>query len=216
MSRRRDGTTASRRSTSSSSRRLDWSDGRRTVKSPRPDPLGDDEALEVFEAMYAAYYRKVVVYVARRTRSAADADDVVASTFLVAWNRIDVLADADEPLAWLYAVAYRTLLSHWRDTSRTAELADKAASEYVNQMVSVEETVQASDRLDTVTAAMGKLSETDQELLRLIGWEQQTHAEIASILGISRVLVRTRLRRARRRLQAAYERESGQPMDGSE
>ena len=186
------------------------------MKSPRPDPLGDDEALEVFEAMYAAYYRKVVVYVARRTRSAADADDVVASTFLVAWNRIDVLADADEPLAWLYAVAYRTLLSHWRDTSRTAELADKAASEYVNQMVSVEETVQASDRLDTVTAAMGKLSETDQELLRLIGWEQQTHAEIASILGISRVLVRTRLRRARRRLQAAYERESGQPMDGSE
>lgn len=216
MSWRRDGTTASRLSTSDSSpervRRAGWLPLRRTGQ----EPLSDEDALDVFEELYETYYHTVAVYVARRTRSAEDADDVVASTFLVAWSRIDELADADEPLAWMYAVAYRTLLSHWRDASKTVNLAGKAAAEYADPIDSVEATVEAREQLAHVSIAMLSLSETDQELLRLVGWEQRTHAEIASILGISRVLVRTRLHRARRRLQAAYERNASMPIVGGE
>jgi len=211
MSWRRDGATASRPSTSVSvskrGRRVGWP----SLKRSGQELFSDEDAVAVFEELYDAYYHRVAVYVARRTRSTEDADDVVASTFLVAWRRLDDLAGADAPLAWLYAVAYRTLLSHWRDASKTADLADKAAAEYPAPVDSVEATVEARDRLDRVTAAIGTLSETDQELLRLIGWEQRTHAEIASILGISRVLVRTRLHRARRHLQAAYERNADRP-----
>ncbi|MGB5169052.1 MAG: sigma-70 family RNA polymerase sigma factor [Acidimicrobiia bacterium] len=179
------------------------------MSSAGQQPLSDREAAVAFEALYGAYYQRVAAYVARRTRSAEDADDVVASTFLVAWRRIDDVADADAPLAWLYAVAYRTLLSHWRGTSRTADLAGKAATEYSHSVAGVETTAEAREQLAQVASAMTSLSETDRELLRLIGWEQCTHAEIASILGISRVLVRTRLHRARRRLQRAYERSHG-------
>lgn len=178
------------------------------------EPLDDGTARVVFEEMYRAHYRQVAVYVARRTRSTEDADDVVASTFLVAWRRIDDVASADKPLAWLYAVAYRTLLSHWRATSKTADLARKAAAESGELFESVETTVEKRDTLARVTAAMGQLSDADQELLRLIGWEQLTHAEIAAILGISRVLVRTRLHRARRRLQEAYDRDLRGPTIG--
>jgi len=216
MSWRRDGTTASHPSTSDSRfervRRAGWL----LVKRTGQEPLSDEDALDVFEELYDQHYHRVAVYVARRTRSAEDADDVVASTFLVAWSRIDDLAGADEPLAWLYAVAYRTLLSHWRDTSKTADLADLAAAEYADPIDSVEETVEAREQLAHVSTAMLSLSETDQELLRLVGWEQRTHAEIAAILGISRVLVRTRLHRARRRLQAAYERNASMPIVGDE
>lgn len=159
----------------------------------------------MFEQLYRAHYHKVAVYVARRTRSPEDADDVVASTFLVAWNRIDRLASVDEPLAWLYAVAYRTLLSHWRAVSKTANLADRVAADIADPIDTVGATIEERDELSEVMAAIDSLAEEDQELLRLIGWEQLSHGEVATILGISRVLVRTRLHRARRRLQAAYE-----------
>lgn len=178
--------------------------------------LSNEGTREVFEEMYEKHYHQVAVYVARRTRSSEDADDVVSSTFLVAWNRIDELANADKPLAWLYAVAYRTLLSHWREVSKSADLANKAAGEYSGVVDDVEATVEARETLTHVAGAMGSLSEADQEILRLKGWEQSSHAEIASILGISRVLVRTRLVRARRRLQDAYESIPGVPMVGDE
>ena len=216
MSWRRDGVIGSRLSTSNSDperiRRAGWLPVKRTGQ----EPLSDEDAVGVFEELYDAYYHKVAVYVTRRTRSTNDADDVVASTFLVAWRRLDDLAAADEPLAWLYAVAYRTLLSHWRGVSKTTDLAGKAAAEYADPIDSVEAAVEAREQLAHVSIAMLSLSETDQELLRLVGWEQRTHAEIASILGISRVLVRTRLHRARRRLQAAYERNASMPIVGGE
>lgn len=206
---RRGGVIASRLSTSDSSPEPVWRASWSSVTGTSQGPLDDATARVVFEEMYRAHYRKVAVYVARRTRSTEDADDVVASTFLVAWRRIDDLANADRPLAWLYAVAHRTLLSHWRATSRTADLASKAAAESDDAFGSVETTVENRDTLARVTVAMDELSGTDQELLRLIGWEQLTHAEIATVLGISRVLVRTRLHRARRRLQEAYDRDLG-------
>jgi len=198
----------SRPSTSSDSAAAYGSTGQQTVTTDGP-PISDEEATRRFEELYAAHYRRIVTYTRRRTGSIDDADDVVSATFLVAWRRLEDLVSADEPLAWLYRVAYLTLLNHRRDAERTGRLTDKAAGEYSNPVATIESTVETRDRLAQVTAAAETLSEMDRELLRLVAWEELTHYEIAEILGISRVLVRTRLSRARRRLQTAYEKRLG-------
>jgi RNA polymerase sigma factor (sigma-70 family) len=177
-------------------------------------PLSDEEALIGFEKLYRAHYSKIVAYARRRCYSVGDVDDVVSATFLVAWRRLEELVQADQPLAWLYAVAYRTVLSQRREVEKAARLAEKATIQFPNRTDTIEDAVEAKDRLLAVAAAARDLSETDQEILRLVGWEQYTHVEIASVLGISRVLVRTRLLRARRRLQAAYERRLGRRSSG--
>lgn len=177
-------------------------------------PISDEEATRRFEELYAAHYRRIVTYTRRRTGSIDDADDVVSATFLVAWRRLEDLVSADEPLAWLYRVAYLTLLNHRRDAQRTGRLADKAAGEYSNPAATIESTVEARGRLAQVVGAAETLSEMDRELLRLVAWEELTHSEIAEILGISRVLVRTRLSRARRRLQTAYDKRLGGKRSG--
>ncbi len=176
--------------------------------------ISDEEATRRFEELYRAHYQRIVTYARRRTRSANDADDVVGATFLVAWRRLEDLVGADEPLAWLYRVAYLTLLNHRRDTEKTGRLTDKAAGEYSNPVATIESTVETRDRLAQVVGAAESLSEMDRELLRLVAWEELTHSEIAEILGISRVLVRTRLSRARRRLQTAYDKRLGGPRSG--
>ena len=173
--------------------------------------VGDHgEAFERFEELYRAYYSKIVAYARRRTFSVEDAEDVVATTFTVAWQRLDEFLGADLPLAWLYGVAYRTVLSSRRQVTRSARLVEKAAGQQAISVDPVERTTEARDDIRRAREAAATLSATDQEILRLAGWEECSHAELAQILDISRALVRTRLLRARRRLDRAYDRQAGE------
>lgn len=153
------------------------------------------------------HYPRIVAYARRRVRTFDDADEVVSATFLVAWRRIDEYLGADEPLAWLYGVARRTVLSYRRNQDRDRRLTDKAASAHDGTNIggSPEASVLAEDELARVVAAATTLSEGDQEILRLVAWEDLSRAEAAAVLGISRVTARVRLLRARRRLSAACE-----------
>ncbi|RPH35500.1 MAG: sigma-70 family RNA polymerase sigma factor, partial [Chloroflexi bacterium] len=51
--------------------------------------------------------------------------------------------------------------------------------------------------------ALSRLSASDQELLRLVAWEELSHAEIAEVMGISVNAVAIRLHRARARFERA-------------
>jgi RNA polymerase sigma-70 factor (ECF subfamily) len=64
-----------------------------------------------------------------------------------------------------------------------------------------------------IEAALAQLAPEDREVLRLSAWEELTPVEIATVLGVSQVAVRSRLHRARRRLRAALRRtrEPAQP-----
>lgn len=73
----------------------------------RPDPPTSSSDLARFEALFASCQRLVLAYAMRRSPNAADAEDVVAETFIVAWRKIDSVPA--EPVPWLYAVARRVL-----------------------------------------------------------------------------------------------------------
>lgn len=177
-------------------------------------PPDAEEARELFLRLYRAHYHRIVAYARRRTDSIEDADEVAAATFEIAWQRLDVLLGADEPLAWLYGVTRRTVLSHYRDMDKR-RLAQRTEAETSVLYESIEESFETRDDLGRVIAAARTLSEKDQEILRLVGWEGSSRDEIAEILGISRMLVRTRIKRARHRLRVAYaEQEGGSGTEG--
>ena len=50
--------------------------------------------------------------------------------------------------------------------------------------------------------AISRLPERDREVLYLVAWEQLSPAEAAVVLGVSPDAARTRLHRARKRLEA--------------
>jgi len=53
----------------------------------------------------------------------------VASTFLVAWRRLEKVTVADNPVAWRYGVAYRTLANQRRSAARAARLSERTQLE---------------------------------------------------------------------------------------
>jgi RNA polymerase sigma-70 factor (ECF subfamily) len=60
-----------------------------------------------------------------------------------------------------------------------------------------------------VRAALARLDEEDREILRLTSWEGLTPSEVAAVIGVPAVTVRSRLHRARKRLRAEVVQQDG-------
>jgi len=158
--------------------------------------------LSRFDALFTAHQRHVLAYAMRRTQAPADAEDVAAETFAIAWRKIDAVPAA-EPLPWLYAVARRVLANHRRGNGRRERLAALLRVE------DVATPIRTGEDLDgPAFTALASLSPADQELLRLVAWEELANQQIAAVLGITPNAVAIRLHRARARFADALARES--------
>lgn len=169
----------------------------------RRDPdQGKALSRSLAEARFARLYRQngqdVLAFALRRT-SEEDAADVVAETFLVAWRRLGDVPPGPQARLWLFAVARQTLSNQQRGERRRWRLAERLRVSLREQPAEPSEPGGLSG---AAVAAMERLGEADRELLMLIAWEELTPAEAAKVLGISAVSARSRLHRARRRLQA--------------
>ncbi len=155
-------------------------------------------ARERFEALYAEHAGAVLAYARRRTAQGS-ADDLVAEVFLVAWRRLeDVPADAR---VWLLAVARRTLANQRRGEARRAALHSRLTEERPSDGGASGADAEVRD--ERVLRALSSLSESDREVLLLLGWEQLTARDAARVLGIRAGTFNVRLHRARRRFARA-------------
>ena len=141
--------------------------------------------MQHFDEIYAEHVDAVRTYVRRRAPESL-VDDVVADVFVVALRRIDDVPG--NALPWLYAVARKTLANERRKRSRTIPLAPEISYE--------PEPVGDSQ----LTAAFASLSDSDQEILRLVAWEGLSLREAARALECSPVACRVRYHRAKSRL----------------
>lgn len=122
----------------------------------------------------------------------------MAETFLIAWRRFDAVPGGDAAVLWLYGVCRRVLSNQRRGERRRWRLFDKLQR---SQQASTEpELAEGGPAVD----ALARLRPHDQELLRLVAWEQLSHTEIAQVLGITPNAVAIRIHRARRRFEQAF------------
>jgi RNA polymerase sigma factor (sigma-70 family) len=162
----------------------------------RPPTGGVRDSEELLRRLYVLHGRPILAYALRRTSSAEDAADVVAETFLVAWRRLESIP-SDDALPWLYGVARRVLANQRRADHRRTRLAERLRQELPAAIQTLEPPISSNG---PVTSALRRLSADDQEILMLATWEELEPNEIAEVLGVSRIAVRSRLHRARRRL----------------
>lgn len=161
---------------------------------------------ERFRRLFDDAYRPLLAYALRRTESAADAEEVVAETLLVAWRRQRDLPAGDEAIPWLYGVARRVLANQRRSRARRRRL-ERLLQPLTRPSTEREE----STEVEAVVAATRRLSAGDQEVLRLAAWEGLAHAEIAVSLGCSENAAALRLHRARAKLRSELLKEGELP-----
>lgn len=156
----------------------------------------DDIERAAFERLWDENHPRVLAY-ARRRLPEAEADDVAADTFLVAWRRRAQMPAGDQALPWLYGVARKVAADKRRSGARRERLI---------VALSGNPGPGTGEGVDTgLLEALAELGEKDREALLLVAWEGLGNAEAALAMSVSEVAFRVRLHRARRRLAALME-----------
>jgi RNA polymerase sigma factor (sigma-70 family) len=161
---------------------------------------------EDFSKIFDRHARRLHEYVARRL-GPDTADDIVAETFLIAFQR---RADYDLSRAdagpWLFGIATRLIGGHRRAEVRMYRAyarsgVDPLMSDALDERVA--DTVTAQSESPRLAAALAALHKRDRDPLLLHTWGDLSYEEIADALGIPVGTVRSRLHRARKKLRAA-------------
>ncbi|MEV4416980.1 sigma-70 family RNA polymerase sigma factor [Catellatospora sp. NPDC049609] len=169
-----------------------------TAEPPDPADLG---------AMFDAYARDLLRYATRRV-GAQLAEDVVAQTFLVAYerrHRFDAARGAMLP--WLYGICSNLLRREHRAEVRalraTAAAALAGTTDEDAPDARSAERVDAQRTVARVAAALARLPRRQREVLLLYAVAELEYAEIADALGIPLGSVQSALHRARTKIRSA-------------
>jgi RNA polymerase sigma factor (sigma-70 family) len=163
---------------------------------------GDPDA---FRELFDEHARSVYNHAFRLTGNWSTAEDVVSLTFLEAWrlrDRVDAGVDGGSLRPWLLGIA--TNVS--RNVRRAARRYDGALARLPKQEVvpdfAEEVTTRIDDReqLALVRTAMAALRKPEREVLALCVWSGLDYTEAAEALGVPVGTVRSRLSRARKKL----------------
>lgn len=165
--------------------------------------------VEAFECLYDRHVDTVHRVLARRV--GADAADLTAEVFLLAWaNRDRIRPSADGSLLpWLLGTALNLARRHVQKGVSEAKLTRVLATRTEVVADPIDALIDAVDdqaALVRAHQALGLLSSADQEVLVLCLFEGLTASQAGRVLDQPATTVRSRLSRARGRLAAAYHR----------
>ncbi len=160
-----------------------------------------------FKDIYEAQYDDIWKYCLRRVADPSQAEETLADTFAVAWQKLDAIPKGSER-PWLFAVARNHIFNSWRKNQRSEGLNERLRNELtVDQCRDFFE--QSDADVSYIFEALSTLKEKDQELLRLVAWEELTYSEIAIVVGSSVNAVATRVHRARQKLKKKLQKRPG-------
>ena len=166
--------------------------------------LGDDNA---FGTLVRKYEKGVHALVWRKIGDFHFAEEITQDTFLHAYKKLGTLKNPGQFAGWLYVIANR-LCINWVQRKKTdmQSLENTDAQEiekfiYTRYISEQRETENAERRYEIVKKLLEKLPESQRTVVTLYYLGEMTTKEIGNFLGVSVNTVKSRLRRARIRLQ---------------
>jgi RNA polymerase sigma-70 factor (ECF subfamily) len=163
---------------------------------------GDSSA---FGVVFERHAGRISNYCFRRTGDWALAEDLTATTFLLAWrSRGRAPLQADSALPLLFGIATNVLRNQRRSLRRRREAFARLPLERTEEPDFGDET---SERLDDQVAMrellrlFTLLPRREQDVLALCDWSGLSYEDAAAALDIPIGTVRSRLARGRRRLR---------------
>jgi RNA polymerase sigma-70 factor (ECF subfamily) len=160
---------------------------------------------ESFAILFDRHAVAIHRYVARRM-GAAEADDLLGQTFLLAFerrHRYDVSRAGALP--WLYGIATNLVHRRRRDEVRQLRAYSRTGTERDPDGFAAEVAARldAAETTRALSGVLAGLRSVERDVLLLYAWEDLSYAEIAQALQMPLGTVRSRLHRARRALRSA-------------
>ncbi len=167
--------------------------------------LSGDEA--AFSDLIKKYQKSVHALAWRKIGDFHIAEEITQDTFLQAHNKLSTLKNPSQFAGWLYVIADRRCKAWFRKKklrtqsleATSVETLEKAA--YADYACEQREDAAVEHRRKIVQKLMEKLPESERTVMVLYYLGEMNCAEISRFLGVSPNTVKSRLKRARERLQ---------------
>lgn len=157
---------------------------------------GDREAgNELFARYFAGVFRFF------RNKVDRGVEDLVQRTFMACVEGRDRLRADASFRSYLFGAAHHLLRAHYRRERALLREEDADDHAIVDMGASPTSILGEHEEERLLLAALRRLTLGDQTLLELYYWEQLTGPELAEFLGVPENTARTRVRRARVRLE---------------
>ena len=171
---------------------------------------GDDSA---FDILVEKYQKSVHALAWRKIGDFHYAEEITQDTFLRAYQKLSTLRNPSQFLRWLYVIANRLCLN-WLRKQKPAKqmqsledtpMEEVMKSVYGRYVLEQRETEATEHRFEIVKKLLEKLPESERTVMVLHYLGEMTMKEIGKFLGVSVETIKTRLHRARKRLQEEEE-----------
>lgn len=160
-----------------------------------PSLLETISAEEFYETVFKENSRYVLNYVRAYVHEKVYVEDIVQETFLAAWKSIDKIQMYESTQAWLIATTKNIIKSHFR-------------SEKKNRLVlgTLKESYSGKDKTEQDGGALfAGLGPADAIILKMFYIDHMSTREIAEALDIKESTTRSRLARARHKLEKSLD-----------
>lgn len=126
------------------------------------------------------------------------ADDLVQDTLERAWSRLHLWRESGDLRAWLFTILHNVFANNARRYSREPTWVPLSETVLPGE---IQPPLEVALDLHDLQVALAKLSKEQREILLLVGLEQMSYHEVATILQLPIGTVMSRLARARERLR---------------
>ncbi len=151
-----------------------------------------------FEALYQKYAQDVFRFALFLSGNRADAEDIASETFVRAWNASDGIRQSTVK-AYLLVIARNCYLQGLRRSRRNLSLED----DFADRRQAPHNSAEQRAELAHVMRDLQQLPEVDRTALLMSAAEEMSYEQIAETLGLSLGAVKTKIHRARLKLEAA-------------
>ena len=160
-----------------------------------------------FEQLLARYRGPLYGYFRRRLNGEERAEDLTQETFIAVIRAVDRYEPRALVRTYLYGIAFNLLAAERRSQRRDSPPGRTAAEATTHE---------APDASVWVREALGKLDDSEREILMLREYEQLSYSEIAGLLKIPVNTVRSRLFRARMAMKEYLEPDAVSAKEGQQ
>ena len=152
-----------------------------------------------FASLYTSLYTPLYRYVFSKSSDKELTNDICQQTFLKFYEALDSYEPEKSPLAYLYTIAKRLLINHWE--KKTFEPFDETLLDTLKEDDLFLDDIHVRNLADTINSFLPRLTDDEQEVIRLYFYAELEYKEIAVILSKEEPTIRKIKERALKKLR---------------
>ena len=154
-------------------------------------------------ALFDRHHDRIRRFILMTVRDSWVADDLTQETFIRAHRRMDRLRNPDRVSSWLFKIAYRLCLDHFRLSARVSRKETPMIGEMIRScMPATDKKLEREEMNACIQRQILRLPESRQTVILLYDIFGFSQKEIAGILDITVENVKVRLHRARKEMKS--------------